>query len=135
MQPNNNVKNGAENDVQQPINDDFVIPLDVDPLPDNVDHWVRRSTRPRWNVSRYDPSLHYIMLTHEGKPLTYREAKTCEHSNKWELAMQEEIKALHANDTWDLIELPKSRQAIPNKWVYKVKTIDGKPKYKARLVA
>ena len=45
------------------------------------------------------------------------------------------IKALHANDTWDLVELPKDRKAIPNKWVYKIKTVDGKPKYKARLVA
>ncbi|MCO5615152.1 hypothetical protein L7F22_069441 [Adiantum nelumboides] len=44
----------------------------------------------------------------EGEPLTYKEAKTCEHSSKWELAMQEEIKALHANDTWDLVELPKA---------------------------
>ncbi|MCO5610248.1 hypothetical protein L7F22_064484 [Adiantum nelumboides] len=107
LQPQNNAENGAENDVQQPIVDDFIIPPDVDPLPDNVDHWVRRSTRPRRTVSRYDLSLHYIMLTVEGEPLTYKEAKTCEHSSKWELAMQEEIKALHANDTGDLVELPK----------------------------
>ncbi|MCO5548301.1 hypothetical protein L7F22_001758 [Adiantum nelumboides] len=133
--PQNNAENGAENDVQQPIVDDFIMPLDVDPLPDNVDHWVRGSTRPRRTVSRYDPSLHYIMLTDEGEPLTYKEAKTCEHNSKWELAMQEEIKALHAIDTWDLVELPKGRKAIPNKWVYKIKTVDAKPKYKARLVA
>ncbi|MCO5546836.1 hypothetical protein L7F22_000273 [Adiantum nelumboides] len=119
----------------RPIVDDFIMLPDVDPLPDNVDHWVRRSTRPRRTVSRYDPSLHYIMLTDEGEPLTYKEAKTCKHSSKWELAMQEEIKALHANDTWDLVELPKGRKAIPNKWVYKIKTVDAKPKYKARLVA
>ncbi|MCO5576700.1 hypothetical protein L7F22_030515 [Adiantum nelumboides] len=103
LQPQNNVENGAENDVQQPIVDDFTMPPDVEPLPDNVDHWVRRSTRPKQTMSRYDPSLHYIMLADEGEPLTYKEAKTCEHSSKWELAMQEEIKALHANDTWDLL--------------------------------
>ncbi|MCO5557622.1 hypothetical protein L7F22_011188 [Adiantum nelumboides] len=120
---------------RQPIVDDFIMPPDVDPLPDNVDHWVRRSIRPRRTVSRYDPSLQYIMLTDEGEPLTYKEAKTCEHSDKWELAMQEEIKALHADHTWDLVEFPKERKAIPNKWVYKIKTVDAKPKYKARLVA
>ena len=49
--------------------------------------------------------------------------------------MLEEIKALHANDTWDLVELPKDRKAIPNKWVYRIKTVDVKPKYKVRLVA
>ncbi|MCO5577886.1 hypothetical protein L7F22_031721 [Adiantum nelumboides] len=84
---------------------------------------------------RYDPSLHHIMLSYEGEPLTYKEAKSCELSSKWELAMQEEIKFLYANDTWDLVPLPKGRKALPNKWVYKVKSVDGKPKYKARLVA
>ncbi|MCO5594134.1 hypothetical protein L7F22_048155 [Adiantum nelumboides] len=47
LQPRNNAENGAENDVQQPIVDDFIMPPDVDPLPDNVDHWVRRFTCPR----------------------------------------------------------------------------------------
>ena len=49
--------------------------------------------------------------------------------------MQEEIKALHENNTWELVELPKGKKAIPSKWVYKVKILEGKPKYKARLVA
>ena len=65
-------------------------------------------------------ALGYVVLSDEGEPLTYKEAKLCEHK-KWELAMQEEIKALHANDTWDLVDLPKDRKAIPNKWVYKIK--------------
>ena len=30
---------------------------------------------------------------------------------------------------------PKVKKAIPNKRVYKLKTLEGKPKYKARLVA
>ena len=135
MQPNNN----AQNNGQEPNNvdhwvrrstsvDDLDIPPDGDPLPNNVDHWVRRSTSIRRNVSRFDPSLHYIMLIDEGEPLTYKEAKACEHINKWELSMHEEIKALHANNT-------KGRKVIPNKWVYKIKIGHNKPKYKARLVA
>ena len=32
------------------------------------------------------------------------------------------IKALQANDTWNLIELPKCKNAIPDRWVYKIKT-------------
>ena len=75
------------------------------------------------------------MLSDEREPLIYKEAKLCEDKKKWELAMQEEIKALHANDTWDLVDLPKDRKAIPNKWVFKIKTVDGKLKYKARLIA
>ena len=39
------------------------------------------------------------------------------------------------NNTWDLVELPNGRKAIPNKWVKKIKTVDDKPMYKARLVS
>ena len=132
MRPSNNVENGVEDNGQHPNNDDLDIPLDVDPLSNNVNHWVRRSTHIRQNVSRFDPLLHYIMLTNEGEPLTYKEAKACEHNIKWELAMEEEIKALHSNNTWDLVELPKGRKGIPNKWVNKIKIVDEKPNYKAR---
>ena len=45
MQPPIHAENRAGNDVQQHINNEVVnVPPDVDPLPDNVDHWVRRST-------------------------------------------------------------------------------------------
>ena len=63
------------------------VPSDVYPLLDNVDDWVRRSTCPCKQVNRYDPSIHCIMLSDEGEPLTYKEAKLCEHKKKWELAM------------------------------------------------
>ena len=121
--------------MQQPLNADFDVPLDVEPVPDNVDHWVRTSTRVRRLIQRFESSMHYVLLSDEGEPLTYKEAKACELRKKWELAMQEEIKSLYANDTWDLVPLPKGRNALPNKWLYKVKSIDGKPKYKARLIA
>ena len=78
MQPNNNnnnYENGVENSGHQPYNDDLDIIPDANPLPNNVDHWMRRSTRIRRNVSRFGLSLHYIMLTDEGEPLTYKEAK------------------------------------------------------------
>ena len=64
------------------------------------------------------------MLSDEGEPLTYKEAMSCELSSKWELAMQEEIKSLYSNDTWDLVSLSKGRKALPKKWVYKVKKIE-----------
>ena len=45
--------------------------------------------------------------------------------------------SIWANKTWDLVELPNSRCALPCKWVYRLKeTSDStNPKYKARLVA
>ena len=50
--------------------------------------------------------------------------------------MQEETEALHKNQTWELVALPKGRQTIGNKWVYKIKRDDNNQveRYRARLV-
>ena len=44
--------------------------------------------------------------------------------------------SLHENHTYELVELPKGKRALRNKWVYKLKPGHaGKPPiYKARIV-
>ncbi|MCO5573352.1 hypothetical protein L7F22_027121 [Adiantum nelumboides] len=56
---------------------------------------------------------------------------------KWVKAMKSKMDSLHKNGTWDLVPLPKGKNALPCKWVYKMKVVpeDDKPKYEARLVA
>jgi hypothetical protein len=51
--------------------------------------------------------------------------------------MDEEMVALDANATWELVVLPNDKKAIGCKWVHKVKhNADGcMNRYKARLVA
>ncbi|KAL1549227.1 hypothetical protein AAHA92_17357 [Salvia divinorum] len=51
--------------------------------------------------------------------------------------MDEEIKAIEKNDTWELVTLPKGHKAIGVKWVYKIKNNSNGEveRYKARLVA
>jgi hypothetical protein len=44
---------------------------------------------------------------------------------KWEKCMKEEIDFLVNNHTWDLVQLPKGKRALQNKWVYKLKEEDG----------
>ena len=36
--------------------------------------------------------------------------------------MQEEMKLLNENHTYNLVKLPKAKEALKNKWVYKLKT-------------
>ena len=51
--------------------------------------------------------------------------------------MDEEIRAIEKNDTWELTSLPKGQKAIGVKWVYKTKqNAKGEiERHKARLVA
>jgi hypothetical protein len=55
----------------------------------------------------------------------------------WINAMNEEMKSIKKNDTWDLVDLPKEKESIGVKWVYKTKyKVNGEvDKYKERLVA
>ena len=50
--------------------------------------------------------------------------------------MEEEIKALAENQTWDLVPKHKDMKPISCKWVYKIKTrpYGSIERYKARLV-
>ena len=50
--------------------------------------------------------------------------------------MPEEMKSLHKNNTYELMELPKGKRALKNKCVLKRKLgpTSSQPRYKARLV-
>ncbi|KAL5821663.1 hypothetical protein ACOSQ3_023545 [Xanthoceras sorbifolium] len=129
--PTNSDEGGATPDT------DDVHPPARSPEPEQVQPEVqlRRSTRERQPSRRYSPN-EYVMLTDGGEPESYDEAITDQHKTEWLKAMQEEMKSLHENHTFDLVKLPQGRKALKNKWVYKVKSEEGnsQPRYKARLV-
>ncbi|XP_022003631.1 uncharacterized mitochondrial protein AtMg00820-like [Helianthus annuus] len=78
------------------------------------------------------PLHHSLFSSHIPKGI-----KTALKNPKWIQAMHDELKALHANQTWTLVPRPASTNIIGSKWIYRIKyksngSIDP---YKARLVA
>ena len=60
-----------------------------------------------------------------------------ENSDKWLMAMKEELKSMDDKNFWEMTELPKDSKSVGCKWVFKTKR-DSKgnvERYKARLVA
>ncbi|KAK1619732.1 hypothetical protein QYE76_025249, partial [Lolium multiflorum] len=98
----------------------------------------RRSTRDRTTPDWYDPCLNVMIVDNNDEdPATYEEAMMSPDSNKWQEAMKSEMGSMYDNKVWTLVELPDSRKAVENKWIFKRKTdADGNiTVYKARLVA
>lgn len=103
---------------------------------------VRGMPKPNYNPSYsfLDDSSYYIAermaFSAYSEPQSYEQALTLPDAEKWKEAINEEMKSLIQNKTWHLVDLPKNRRAISNRWVFKIKT---KPngdvdRYKARLV-
>ena len=53
------------------------------------------------------PDEERVLLTDEGEPESFEEAKNDTHNQKWLSAMQEEMDSLHENHTDEQIELPR----------------------------
>ena len=62
-----------------------------------------RSDRLSQPSERYSPVLFF---TDSGEPTNFNEAQQSEDFPDWQLAMESEINFIHANGTWDLVELP-----------------------------
>eukprot|EP01018_Ginkgo_biloba_P029520 Gb_22659 [translate_table: standard] len=77
---------------------------------------------------------HLACLATDLDPHTFKQASG---KPEWDGAMNKEYHSLLKNDTWDLVPLPKGRNIVRCKWVYRTKyATDGNvEKYKARLVA
>ncbi|KAH9678583.1 retrovirus-related pol polyprotein from transposon RE1 [Citrus sinensis] len=56
---------------------------------------------------------------------------------KWKAAMNDEMRSLQKNQTWELVDLPPGKKPVGCRWIYTIKyKADGSiERYKARLVA
>ncbi|PSS08126.1 Endonuclease [Actinidia chinensis var. chinensis] len=85
--------------------------------------------------ARYTDTVAYALPVIEGVPCTYKDAVQGTENPKWKRAMDEEMKSLHKNQTWELVQLPKGKKAIGCKWIYGKKEDTQGVRFKARLVA
>ena len=84
-----------------------------------------------------DPGFAHVAHSNSSDPLTLLQATKRPDWNKWEAAIQDELKSLAAFETFEVVDLPPSKRPVGCKYVFKIKykpdgTID---KYKVRLVA
>ena len=69
------------------------------------------------------------------EPESFQEVQSHKDKQSWLKAMHEKMNSLNKNKTYDLVELPKGKKVLKNKWVLKLKKDGDKlVKYKARLV-
>ena len=52
----------------------------------------------------------------------YEETMMSLDSDKWLEAMKSKIGSIYETKVWTLLDLPNDRQAIENKWIFKMKT-------------
>ncbi|KAK1618245.1 hypothetical protein QYE76_023762 [Lolium multiflorum] len=77
-----------------------------------------------------------MIVDNNDEDAMYEEAMMSPDSNKWQEAMKSEMGSMYDNKVWTLVDLPDSRKAVENKWIFKRKTdADGNiTVYKAQLV-
>ncbi|KAL0383262.1 UNVERIFIED_CONTAM: Retrovirus-related Pol polyprotein from transposon RE2 [Sesamum calycinum] len=101
--------------------------------PEGHHHQKRLRKKPRQEgklLSDIYETCNFIMLEPEN-------FETAVKHKVWVQAMEEEIKMIEKNNTWELADRPKDKEVIGVKWIYKTKlNADGSiQKHKARLVA
>ena len=101
----------------------------------------RRSTREKRSAISNDYIVyaleHESDLSIDNDPVSFDQAMSGENSDKWLMAMKEELKSMDDNNVWEMTELPKDSKRVDCKWVFKTKR-DSKgnvERYKVRLVA
>lgn len=69
-------------------------------------------------------------------PRSYSEAVSSPEASQWNLAMEEEMRALQDHDTFELVPRPPDQNVIGGRWVYNVKVgQNNEETFKARYVA
>lgn len=93
---------------------------------------LRRGTRNRKQPTLFLYSANMQQVIDECVPQSISELKKLEDWQHWQDAINDELKSLDQNKTWEVVNCPSNVKPIQSKWVF-AKKDDGR--YKARLVA
>ena len=112
-----------EDEMEQPmIEEHITAPASPTPRLDETSSSERtprlRSIEELYEVTKNQNDINLFCLFGDCEPLSYQEAV---ENVKWRDAMDEEIKSITKNDTWELTTLPRGHKEIGIRWVYKVK--------------
>ena len=88
------------------------------------------------NYNKDSPDYHAFLSAIQEIPIPMN-AQEAMKNQRWKEAMDEEMRALLLNHTWDIVLLPEGKKPVGCRWVYTLKCkADGSlERYKARLVA
>ncbi|KAK1699369.1 hypothetical protein QYE76_016066 [Lolium multiflorum] len=98
------------------------------PKPDAECYYCKEKGHWKRNSSKYLADLKSGLVkkkkedNNDEDPATYEEAMMSPDSNKWQEAMKSEMGSMYDNKVWTLVDLPDSRKAVENKWIFKRKT-------------
>lgn len=104
---------------------------------------VRRTGRLRKQPARfsdYEVCIAFALNAEnyvEALPDDINELRKRDDWPEWKRAIDDEMRALEKNNTWDIVDLPAGARPVPCKWVFKIKYNDNGSidRHKARLVA
>ena len=107
------------------------VPQDTDQSEEHVDSRNPERTRQKpkhlnefYVGNEIDDHLHVTLHYCFGidVPSSYKEAINSKESKQWQNAMDEEMRALKENDTFELTTLPPDRETVGGRWVCAIKT-------------
>ncbi|KAL2239854.1 UNVERIFIED_CONTAM: Retrovirus-related Pol polyprotein from transposon TNT 1-94 [Sesamum indicum] len=123
---------GGENAVET-NNDEQNLELEEDPLRNSLENYQLARDRSR-RERKIPTRLNDFQVALNIENIEPSDVDEALKSKEWLSAMNEEMKSLKDNHTWDLVPKSKNCSLVDCKWIFKIKQ-ENPLKYKARLVA
>lgn len=77
------------------------------------------------NSGSLEDSPDHAYMVDTDEPCSFEEAVGGDNKGQWKIAIEDEYASLLENRSWDLVVRPKQKDALPNRWIFKVKRDDS----------